>query len=136
MEKKNASEIVQSVIVSMAIERGKQAWDEMSSDQIVKCFKKMKPYPEEIDDEDDPFEGENELSSLQQLVHEIDSTCDALTFISSEFKTRKMYERDISMTQIVSGGRRFGTISLMTKMMKLELAPEKANAEEVDLDEY
>ena len=24
----------------------------------------------------------------------------------------------------------------MTKMMKLELAPEKANAEEVDLDEY
>ena len=67
----------------MAIERGKQAWDEVSSDLVVKCFKKMKLYPEEIDDEDDPFEGENELSSLQQLVHEIDSTCDALTFISS-----------------------------------------------------
>ena len=86
--KKNASEIVQSVNVSMAIERGKQAWDEGSSDLIVKCFEKVKLYPEEIDDEDDPFEGENELSSLQQLVHEIDSTCDALTFISSEFKTR------------------------------------------------
>ena len=40
------------------------------------------------------------------------------------------------MTQILTGRRRFGTIPLMTKMMKLELAPEKANAEEVDLDEY
>ena len=77
-EKKNASEIVKSVNVSMAIKWGKQVWDEVSSDLIVKCFKeKTKLYPEEIDDED-------ELSSLQQLVHEIDSTCDALTFISSE----------------------------------------------------
>ena len=47
-----------------------------------------------------------------------------------------MYAGDISMTQILTGGRRFGTISLMTKMMKLELAPEKVNAEEVDHDEY
>ena len=47
-------------------------------------LQKTKLYPEEIDDEDDPFEGEDELPSLQQLVHEIDSTCDALTFISSE----------------------------------------------------
>ena len=64
-EKKNASEIVKSVNVSMAIEWGKQAWDEVSSDLIVKCFKKTKLYPEEIDDEDDPFEGEDELPSLQ-----------------------------------------------------------------------
>ena len=48
--KKNASEIVKSVNVSMAIEWGKQAWDEVSSDLIVKCWKL---YPEEIDDEDD-----------------------------------------------------------------------------------
>ena len=69
----------------MAIEWGKQAWDEVSSDLIVKCFKTTKLSPKEIDDEDDPFEGENELPSLQQLVQlEIDSTCDALTFISSE----------------------------------------------------
>ena len=46
--------------------------------------KKVKLYPEETDDEDDPFEGEDESSSLQQLVHEIDYTCDALTSISSE----------------------------------------------------
>ena len=63
--KKNASEIVKSVNVSMAFEWGKQAWDEVSSDLIVKCFKKTKLYPEEIDDEDDPFEGEDELPSLQ-----------------------------------------------------------------------
>ena len=81
--KKNASEIVKSVNVSTAIERGKKAGDEVSTDLIVTCFKKNQTLPE-----DDPFEGENELSSLQQLVHEIDSTCDALTFISSEFKTR------------------------------------------------
>ena len=48
--KKNASEIVKSVNVSMAIEWRKQAWHEVSSDLIVKC---LKLYPEEIDDEDD-----------------------------------------------------------------------------------
>ena len=48
--KKNASEIVKSVNVSLAIEWGKQAWDEVSSDLIGKC---LKLYPEEIDDEDD-----------------------------------------------------------------------------------
>ena len=110
----------------MVIEQWKQVWDEMSSALIVKCFKKTKLYPEEIDDVDDPFEGDNEVSSLQQLVHEIDSTCDALTFISSEFKTRYMYARDISMSQILNGGRRSRTISFMAKMMKMELAPEKA----------
>ena len=34
-----------------------QAWDEVSSDLIVKCFEKTKLYPKEIDDEDEPFEG-------------------------------------------------------------------------------
>lgn len=81
--KKNASEIVKVVDVSMAIKWGKQAWEEVSSDLIVKCFQKTKLYAKEID-EDDPFEGDEELSSLQELVHEIESTCDALTFISSE----------------------------------------------------
>lgn len=39
---KNASEIVKSVNVSMAIEWGKQAWSEVSQDTIVKCFKKTR----------------------------------------------------------------------------------------------
>ena len=46
-EKKNASEIVKSVNASMAIKWGKQVWDEVSSDPIVKCFKKTKLYPED-----------------------------------------------------------------------------------------
>ena len=33
------------------------------------------------------------------------------------------------MTQIPTGGRRSGTISLMTKMMKLELVPERSERE-------
>ena len=54
---KNASEIVKSINVSMAIE---QAWHEVSPDTIVKCFKKTKLYPQEVEEEDDPFEGEDE----------------------------------------------------------------------------
>lgn len=46
--KKNASEIVKSVNVSTAIERGKKAGDEVSTDLIVKCFKKTKLYPRMI----------------------------------------------------------------------------------------
>ena len=53
--KKNASEIVKSVNVSMAIELGKQTWDEVSSKLIVKCSKTTKLYPKEISDEDDLF---------------------------------------------------------------------------------
>lgn len=68
----------------MAIEWGKQAKDEVSSHLIGSTLEKTKLYPEEIDDEDESFEGEDKLPSLQQLVYEIDSTCDALTFISSE----------------------------------------------------
>ena len=40
-----------------------------------------------------------------------------------------MYARDISMTQIRTGGRRSETISLMTKMSKLQLVPERSERE-------
>ena len=82
---------------------------------------KNKLFPEEKYDEDDLFEGEDGLRSLQQLVHDIDSTCDSLTFI--RLKTELMYARDLSMTQIPIGGRRPGTIYLM---MKLQLASERS----------
>ena len=42
--KKNASEVVKSVHVSMALEWEKEAWDEVSSDLIVKCFKKKRNF--------------------------------------------------------------------------------------------
>lgn len=80
----NASEIVKSINVSMAIEWGKQAWNEVSPDTIVKCFKKTKLYPQELEEEDDPFEGEDELPALQELLDKIGYSCDADTFISAE----------------------------------------------------
>ena len=61
---KNASEIVKSINVSMAIEWGKQAWSEVLQDTIVKCFKKTRLYPQEVEEDDDPFEGEDELPAL------------------------------------------------------------------------
>lgn len=81
---KSASEIVKSVNVSMAIEWGKQAWNEVTPDTIVNCFKKTKLYPKEVEEEDDPFEGEDELPGLQELLDKVGSPCDAEAFISSE----------------------------------------------------
>ena len=78
----NASEIVKSVDLLMSIEWGKQAWDEVSSDTVIKCFKRAGLYPEaEVEeDEDDPFEGE-ELSSLQFLVNSLNASCPAQEFV-------------------------------------------------------
>lgn len=80
----NASEIVKSVDLLMSIEWGKQAWDEVSSDTIIKCFKRTGLNPEveveEDEDEDDPFEGE-ELSSLQLLVNSLNTSCPAQEFV-------------------------------------------------------
>ena len=61
---------------------GKQAWDEVSSDTIIKCFKRTGLYPEaEVEeDEDDPFEGE-ELSSLQLLVNSLNASCPEQEFV-------------------------------------------------------
>ena len=72
---KNASEIVKSINVFMAIEWGKQAWSEVSQDTVVKCFKKTKLYPQEVEEDDDPFEGEDELPALQELMDKVGSSC-------------------------------------------------------------
>ena len=62
----------------MSIEWGKQAWDEVFSDTVIKCFKGTGLYPEaEVEEnEDDPFEGK-ELSSLQFLVNSLNASCPA-----------------------------------------------------------
>ena len=57
---KNASKIVKSINVSMAIEWGKRAWSEVSQDTIVKCFEKTRLYPQEVEEDDVPFEGKDE----------------------------------------------------------------------------
>ena len=61
---------------------GKQAWDEVSSNTIIKCFKLTGLYPEaEVEeDEDDPFEGK-ELSSLQLLVNSLNASCPVQEFV-------------------------------------------------------
>ena len=66
----------------MSIEWGKQAWDEVSSDTVIKCFKHTGLYPkaEVEEDEDDLFEDE-ELSSLQFLVNSLNASCPAQEFV-------------------------------------------------------
>ena len=81
---KNASEIIKSINVSMAIEWGKQAWSEVSQDTIVKCFKMTRLYPQALEEDDDPFEGEDELPALQELMDKVGSSCDAEVFIFAE----------------------------------------------------
>ena len=81
---KNASEIVKSINVSMAIEWGKQAWSEVSQDTIVKCFKMTRLYPQALEEDDDPFEGEDKLPALQELMDKVGSSCDAEVFIFAE----------------------------------------------------
>ena len=51
---------------------------------IVECFKKTRLYPQEIEAEDDPFKGEDELPALQELIDKVDSSCDAHVFIFTE----------------------------------------------------
>ena len=84
----NASEIVKSINESMAIEWRKQAWSEVSQDTIiVKCFKRTRLYPQEVEEDDDPFEGEDELPVLKELMGKVGSSCDAEVFISAEDST-------------------------------------------------
>ena len=53
-------------------------------DTIVKCFKKTKLYPQEEEEEDDPFEGEDQLPAQQQMLDRVGSFLDAETFIAAE----------------------------------------------------
>lgn len=110
-------------------------WDAVSSDLIAKCVN-TRPYAEVIDNHDDPFEREDELPSLQQLVHGIDSTYNALTFISSDDQNWCMP----GMTEIPTGEKRSRTISY-DKDDEIAACPwgkwkRGSGAAEVDFDEY
>ena len=62
---------------------GKEDWDEVLSDTIQRCFKKTGLFPEEVDIEDDPFEGDD-LQDLQQLLARVDESCSGEKYISAE----------------------------------------------------
>lgn len=80
---KNAGEIVKSINVLMAIEWGRQAWNEVASNTIKKCFQRTGLYPQDEIIEDDPFEGE-ELLDLRALMNRINAPCSAEDYIVSE----------------------------------------------------
>ena len=43
----------------MSIEWRRETWDEVSADTIQRCFKKTGLFPEEVDIEEVPFEGDD-----------------------------------------------------------------------------
>ena len=52
----SASDIAKSVNLLMSVEWGRQAWDDVSRETIVKFFKRTELYSDEVDEEDDPLE--------------------------------------------------------------------------------
>lgn len=86
---KTASEIVESVNLLMAIQWGKQAWDEITQDTITKCFNKVGLVPDANSiegnlDDDDPFGGEDMLS-LEKLCNELgEESTPAKEFVNAD----------------------------------------------------
>ena len=80
-----ASEIVKSVHLLQAIQWGKQAWNEIDSETIRKCFAKVGMYPEKLsdDDDDDPFEGE-EMMNLKELCSKLSNDCSAEQYLDAD----------------------------------------------------
>ena len=78
-----ASEIVKSVNLLMAIEWGKQAWDEVAGTTITKCFKKTGLYPDSEVVDDDPVEGEDN-QELGDLLTRLHASCTAEQYIAEE----------------------------------------------------
>ena len=68
---------------SLAIEWGRQAWDEVSTHTLKKCFEKTGLYPQEEVLEDDPTDNK-ELQDLQGLIDSIGKPCTAEEYIMTE----------------------------------------------------
>ena len=83
---KNASEIVKSINVLMAIEWGRQAWNDVRQSTITKCFQKTGLYPRDEPIEDDPFEGE-ELANLKTIMDRIHAECSVEEYVSYDDDT-------------------------------------------------
>jgi len=79
----SAPEIVKSVNLLMAIEWGRQAWDEASDTTTTKCLKKTRLFSDSGDTDEDPFEGE-ELQDLSLLLDRLDASCTSQEYTAEE----------------------------------------------------
>ena len=69
----------------MSIQWGKQAWDDVKSETVMNCFKKVGLCPHTLPEgkDDDPFAGE-ETGDVQDLVHTIDPSTSTEEYICDE----------------------------------------------------
>ena len=86
MVRKNASEIVKSISVRMAIEWRREARNDVHQSTITKCIQKTGLYPRGEPIEDDPFEGEN-LANLKTMIDRIYAECSVEEYVSCDDDT-------------------------------------------------
>ena len=70
----------------MAIEWGRQAWNNVCQSTITKCFQTTALYPFDETIEDDPFEGE-ELANLKTIMDRIYAECSMEEYVSCDDDT-------------------------------------------------
>lgn len=83
--KNTASDVIKSVNMLMSIQWGKQAWDDVKLETVMKCFKKVGLCPRTLPEgkDDDPFAGED-IADVQDLVHTIDRSTSIDEYICDE----------------------------------------------------
>ena len=83
--KNTASDVMKSVNMLMSIQWGKQAFDDVKAETVIKCFTKVGLCPRKLpeDKDDDAFAGE-EIGDVQDLVHTIDPSTSIEEYICDE----------------------------------------------------
>lgn len=83
-----ASSIVKTVNVLTAIRWIKKAWDAVQPQTIINCFRKTGALPQDVEteNEEDPFADieEEDMSSLDELVHQINPDTSANDYINTD----------------------------------------------------
>ena len=70
----------------MAIEWGRQAWNDLRQSTTTKCFQKTGLYPRDEPVKDHPFEGE-ELPNLKTIMDQIYAACSVEEYVSCDDDT-------------------------------------------------
>ncbi len=83
-----ATAIVKSIHVLTAIRWIKKAWEEVTPQTIIICFKTTGALPQDQEDEEDPFAGLDEddtsCASLEELVQQIDPETTADEYVNDD----------------------------------------------------